>query len=173
MLLFPWDSPGKNTGVGCHSFLQGIFPTQGSNPSLPHCRQILYHLNHQGSPMNIRLHVYFWFRVFFRYMSGGGIAGSYDSSIFSFLRKLRTFLHSGCRNLHSHQQRRRGLSSPHPPQHLSLVDFFKDLLIYIWLLWACSSFLSLWGCSLSRCSASLCRGFCCCGAGLSSCGEWA
>ena len=44
------DSPGKNTGVGCHAFLQGIFPTQGLNPGLPHCRQILYHLSHQGSP---------------------------------------------------------------------------------------------------------------------------
>ena len=38
------DSPGKNTGVGCHALLLGIFPTQGSNPGLPHCRQILYHL---------------------------------------------------------------------------------------------------------------------------------
>ena len=49
-LLSLWDSPGKNTGVGCHSHLQGIFPTQGSNPGLPHCRQILYQLSHQGSP---------------------------------------------------------------------------------------------------------------------------
>ena len=45
-----WDSPGKNTGVHCHALLQGIFPTQGSNPGLPHCRQILYCLSHQGSP---------------------------------------------------------------------------------------------------------------------------
>ena len=44
------DSPGKNTGVDCHVLLQGIFPTQGSNPGLLHCRQILYSLNHQGSP---------------------------------------------------------------------------------------------------------------------------
>ena len=44
------DSPGKNTGVGCHALLQGIFPTQGSNPGLPHCRWILYHLGHQRSP---------------------------------------------------------------------------------------------------------------------------
>ena len=44
------DSPGKNTGAGCHTLLQGIFPTQGSNPGLLHCRQILYHLSHQGSP---------------------------------------------------------------------------------------------------------------------------
>ena len=49
MLLRPWDSPGKNTGVGCRFLLQDIFPTQGSNPGLPHCRQMLYHLSHQGS----------------------------------------------------------------------------------------------------------------------------
>ena len=44
------DSPGKNTGVGCYAFLQGIFPIQGSNPGLLHCRQILYCLSHQGNP---------------------------------------------------------------------------------------------------------------------------
>ena len=44
------DSPGKNTGVSCHALLQGIFPTQGSNLRLLHCRQILYCPNHQGSP---------------------------------------------------------------------------------------------------------------------------
>ena len=48
-LLCPWDSPGKNTGVGCHALLQGIFPTQGPNPDLPHCGQILDCLSHQGS----------------------------------------------------------------------------------------------------------------------------
>ena len=41
-LLCPWDSPGKNTGVGCHPFLQGIFLTQGSNPDLLHCRKTPY-----------------------------------------------------------------------------------------------------------------------------------
>ena len=50
MLLHSWDSPGKNTGVGCHFLLQRIFLTQGSNPGLPHCRQMLCHLNRQGSP---------------------------------------------------------------------------------------------------------------------------
>ena len=44
------DSRGKTTGVGCHSLLQGIFPTQGSNPGLLHCRRILCRLSHQGSP---------------------------------------------------------------------------------------------------------------------------
>ena len=44
------DPPGKNTGVCCHALLQGIFPTQGSNQGLLHCRRILYHLSHQGGP---------------------------------------------------------------------------------------------------------------------------
>ena len=44
------NSPDKNTEVGCRTLLQGKFPIQGSNPCLPHCRQILYHLSHQGSP---------------------------------------------------------------------------------------------------------------------------
>ena len=48
-LLCPRNSPFKNPGVGCHSFLQGIFPSQGSNPGLQHCRQILYSLSHQGN----------------------------------------------------------------------------------------------------------------------------
>ena len=42
------NSPGKDTGVGCHALLQGIFPTQEKNPGLPHCRRILYHLSHQS-----------------------------------------------------------------------------------------------------------------------------
>ena len=45
-----WNSPGQNPGVGSLSLLQGIFPTQGSNPGLPHCGQILYQLSHKGSP---------------------------------------------------------------------------------------------------------------------------
>ena len=49
-LYSPWNSPGQNTGVGSLSPLQGILPTQGSNPGLPHCRWILYQLSHKGSP---------------------------------------------------------------------------------------------------------------------------
>ena len=48
-LLCPWNSPGQNTGVGCHAFFQGIFLNHGSNPGLSHCGQILNHLSHQGS----------------------------------------------------------------------------------------------------------------------------
>ena len=49
-LYSPWNSPGQNTGVGSLSCLQGIFPTQGLKPGLPHCGQILYQLSHKGSP---------------------------------------------------------------------------------------------------------------------------
>ena len=48
-LYNPWNSPGHNTGVGSFSLLQEIFPTQGLNPGLPHCRQMLYRLSYQGS----------------------------------------------------------------------------------------------------------------------------
>ena len=50
-LICPWNSPGRNTGVGCHFLLHGVFPTQESNPDLPHSRQILYHLSHEGNPL--------------------------------------------------------------------------------------------------------------------------
>ena len=49
------NSPGQNTGVGSLALLQGIFPTQESNPGLPHWRRIFYQLNHKGSPMFHRL----------------------------------------------------------------------------------------------------------------------
>ena len=49
------DSPGKNTRVGYHTLLQGIFPTQGLNPGFVHWRQILYHLSHQGKPIHVLL----------------------------------------------------------------------------------------------------------------------
>ena len=52
------DSPSKNIGVGCHAFLQGIFPTWGLNPGLSHCRQILYHLSLQGSPRILKWAAY-------------------------------------------------------------------------------------------------------------------
>ena len=51
-IVCPWDPSGKNTGVVCHSLLQGIFPTQGLNLGLLHCRQILYYLSYKGSLHN-------------------------------------------------------------------------------------------------------------------------
>ena len=52
-LCSPWNSLGQNTGVGSLSLLQGILPTQGSNPGLHHCRHILYQLSHKGSPIMV------------------------------------------------------------------------------------------------------------------------
>ena len=59
-LLCPWDFPGKNTRVGSHSLLEGIYLTQELNLDLLHCSQILYHLNYQGSPvLEKKLEFYF------------------------------------------------------------------------------------------------------------------
>ena len=74
-LYHPWNSLGQNTGMGSLSLFQGIFPTQGSNPGLLHCRHILYQLSHQGSPRILEWVAYpfssgstlprNWTRVFF------------------------------------------------------------------------------------------------------------
>ena len=59
-LYSPWNSPGQNTGVGTLSLVQGIFPTQESNPGLLHCRQILYHLSHRRGPTILGWVAYFF-----------------------------------------------------------------------------------------------------------------
>ena len=56
-LLCPWGFPGKNTTVGCHALLQGIFPSQGSNPGLLHCRQVLYP-SREALPTSPHLYIY-------------------------------------------------------------------------------------------------------------------
>ena len=58
----PWNSPGRNTGVGSLSLLQGVFPNQGSNPGLPHCRRTLYQLSHKESPRKLEWIAYPFYR---------------------------------------------------------------------------------------------------------------
>ena len=76
--------------------------------------------------VNIEVHVSFRIVVFSGYMPTSGIARSHGRFIPGFLRNLRTVFYNGCISLHSHQQYRRVLFSPHPPQHLPFVDFFFE-----------------------------------------------
>ena len=92
-LLCPWDPPGKNTGMDCHFLLQGIFLIQGLNLGLLQCRQILYSLSPQGSPIG-----YTWF-INIEFTDNNSTVtlpeqGLPDTCIFS-IRHIPAFLHLG------------------------------------------------------------------------------
>ena len=99
----------------------------------PGCFHVLAIVN--SAAVNIGVHVPFSILVSLGYLPSSGIAGSSGGFIPSFLRTRHTVFHSDCINLHSHQQCKSILFSPHPPQYLLLVNMFLMMAILISVRW--------------------------------------
>ena len=128
---YPWNSPGKNPGVvDCYSLFQGIFPTQGSNLGLLHCRQVLYSLSHQGSP-------YTYTHSFFEYSLPLWFIIGYWIQLPVLCSRTWLFIHSVYKSLHLLIPTSCSFPFPSPPNplgnHQSALYIVILLLFHRWV----------------------------------------